>query len=159
MKQYRSKNLDRYVEAQEQNGAYRKYLEEAKANKAPIPWQWYIFPCFDTDRKLVHVDRRFIRNKEEACRYWDNPVLKQRLYEVTEVIYQRNTNDAFEIFGIPDYLLVHSCMTLFYRISQDTFFKEVLDKFYGGVMCEYTSRHAQPKWKQVADMVTQRINM
>lgn len=102
MKQYRSKNLDRFVVAQEQNGAYRKYLEEAKANKAPIPWQWYIFPCFDTDHKLVHVDRRFIRNKEEACMYWDNPVLKQRLYEATEVIYQRNTNDAFDIFGMKE---------------------------------------------------------
>jgi uncharacterized protein (DUF1810 family) len=38
-----------------------------------------------------------------------------------------------DIFGYPDYLKFHSCMTLFAQVTpKERVFKEALDKYFGG---------------------------
>ena len=36
-----------------------------------------------------------------------------------------------KIFGWPDNMKFHSCMTLFARVSEDDLFAQALDKFFG----------------------------
>ena len=40
--------------------------------------------------------------------------------------------------GYPDNLKLRSCMTLFWLVTGELLFKDVLDKFYGGELDEYT---------------------
>ena len=42
--------------------------------------------------------------------------------------------------GYPDNLKLRSCMTLFYLISKDSIFRQVLDKFYDGSMDDETEK-------------------
>lgn len=149
--------IERFKQAQANNSAYDTYFQNAKNGQSQIPWEWFVFPCLDVNRNLFHTDIRFIQNKNEAILYWNDPILKKRLCNITELILQRNTHDAFDIFGSPDYLLVHSSMTLFFAISHDVIFRNVIDKFYGGTLCEYTIRHTEPKWKLATEVFIKKI--
>jgi len=42
--------------------------------------------------------------------------------------------------GYPDNLKLRSCMTLFWLVTGEQFFKDVLDKFYDGELDEYTRK-------------------
>lgn len=155
--QYDLNKIDRFRQTQSANNAYDSYIQEIENRHAPIPWKWFIFPCFDEKHRLFHTDIRFIKNKAEAISYWSDLTLKQRLYKATHLILQRDTHDAFDIFGSPDYLLVHSSMTLFFMISHDAVFQAVIDKLYGGILCEYTMRHTEPKWKLATGFFIRKI--
>ncbi len=49
--------------------------------------------------------------------------------------------DAVKIFGFPDVLKLHSCMTLFSAVSEkNSVFQRVLDAYYHGEKDEQTLR-------------------
>ena len=53
--------------------------------------------------------------------------------EITEALLDTGKNDPSEIFGYPDDLKVHSCMTLFsYADPEEPVYRRVLDQFYSG---------------------------
>jgi len=59
-------------------------------------------------------------------------VLGPRLVLISSVLLELETNDAHKIFGSPDDLKLHSCMTLFSKtIAADPVFSKVLDMFFG----------------------------
>lgn len=157
MNRFNSNALDRFKHAQNESCAYDLYIQEARKKQSHISWEWYVFPCLNTKPQLFHTDIHFIQNKREALLYWQDPILKQRLYNITSTILGQETHDAFDIFGSPDYMFVHSCMTLFYIVSRDDVFKTVLNKFYGGVLCEYTTRYMKPRWQQAKDFLMRKI--
>lgn len=157
MRQCNIDTLNRFRQAQMANDAYKAYYREAQQKEENIPWKWFVFPCFDTTPCLFHKDKRFLQNRNEAVHYWGDPVLRQRLCAITDLILQRDTCDAFDIFGTPDYLMVHSCITLFYLVGREQIFKEVLDKFYGGVLCEFTVWHVKPRWERATDILMRKI--
>ena len=51
---------------------------------------------------------------------------------------------ALEIFGSPDDLKLRSCATLFAAVSDESVFKGVLEKYFGGKPDEETLRRLQP---------------
>ena len=63
-----------------------------------------------------------------------HPILAKRLIEISEALLKCESNDASEIFGYPDDMKLKSSMTLFALVSDNTVFKEVLNKFFGGEM-------------------------
>ncbi len=128
-------DINRFIEAQDNSYfcGYAQALNEVKNGKKISHWIWYIFPQF---REFSHSRIAYyygIKDKEEAYRYITNPMLRDRLYEITEALLVHKDKPIVEIFGELDAGKVRSCMTMFDYISPNNIFAKVLDIFYGGV--------------------------
>lgn len=123
-------NLGRFVKAQE--GVYPIALRELQKGRKRSHWIWYIFP------QLKHLGHSYnakfygISGIEEATAYLEQPILGQRLREVSEAILMLPGNDAVAVFGGIDAMKLHSSMTLFDLVSPDDVFARVLDKYFDG---------------------------
>lgn len=93
---------------------------------------WYIFPQLKQLGYSFNSKFYGISGIEEATAYLGNPVLAQRLREVSETILHLSTNDAVEVFGDIDSRKLCSCMTLFDIVSPDEVFARIIDKYFNG---------------------------
>ena len=82
-------------------------------------------------------ERYTLCKKELAAEYWAHPVLSGHLLEATMALLKQD-GPITQIVGYPGHRIVQSCMTLFYSVSKEAIFKEVLDKFFEGKMDEFT---------------------
>jgi len=125
------KDIERFVSAQEHS--YAIALNEIKNGKKRSHWIWYIFPQLQF---LGHSRRsRYygIEDEEEAKAYLNHPILAQRLREITKALLLLPHNlTAKEILGSIDATKVHSSMTLFYYISGESLFADVINRYYHG---------------------------
>lgn len=129
--------LQRFVSAQQ--NTYSRALEEIKEGCKKSHWMWYIFPQLTGLGHSSTARVYGIANLEEAVSYLQNPILKDRLIEISEALLDLPTNDAGDIFGYPDNLKLRSCMTLFVAAGPDyAVFQNVLDKFFNGKPDELT---------------------
>ena len=63
----------------------------------------------------------------------EDPLLRERLLEITTALLRVEGKSAVEILGDIDTKKVRSCMTLFAEVApQEPVFKEVLEKYYQG---------------------------
>ncbi len=82
-----------------------------------------------------------IASLDEARAYLAHPVLGPRLRECAGLILASEGRTAEQVFGAIDAMKVRSCMTLFHRAAPtEAVFREVLDRFYGGVVDPATDR-------------------
>lgn len=121
------KGLDRFVEAQDKFNTYQRALEEIKSGKKKTHWIWYIFPQSYGLGKSYNSKFYGIQSREEAENYINHPVLRERLIEVTKVVYNSNKT-IYEIFGV-DAIKVRSCMKLFASVSDIPIFKKMVKKY------------------------------
>lgn len=127
----RSTDLQRFIDAQ--NRDYSIALAEIRQGKKESHWMWYIFPQVRGLGLSDMAQRYAIHDLEEAKAFLEHPVLGQRLIEISNVLLESTTNDAYEVFGTPDNLKLKSSMTLFASVpNAGTVFQQVLDKFYNG---------------------------
>ena len=126
-------DLDRFIQAQELS--YDSALLEIKRGKKIGHWMWYIFPQYKGLGKSAKSNYYAIQNLEEAKAYLNHSILGRRLLELTTILLEHNENDASKIFGMPDYLKFHSCMTLFTIIdtSKAKLFENILAKYFNGI--------------------------
>lgn len=123
-------NLKRFIDAQ--HGVYPIALGELRVGRKRSHWMWYIFP------QLKHLGHSYnakyygISDVDEASEYLADPILGQRLREVSEAILNLPTNDAYEVFGGIDGMKLRSSMTLFDFVSPNDIFARVLDKYFNG---------------------------
>ena len=68
----------------------------------------------------------------EAKAYYEHPILRARLREITMALLQHSGESAVDILGEIDAVKVRSCMTLFDAVAPNDIFREVLDAFYSG---------------------------
>lgn len=135
-------NLIRFIEAQ--NGVYPIALRELQEGRKRSHWMWYIFP------QLKHLGHSYnskfygLSGKDEATAYLAEPVLNQRLREVSNVIFNLPTNDACEVFGGIDGMKLRSSMTLFDIVSPNDIFARILDKYFNGQRDNRTLTIIQP---------------
>ena len=135
-------NLIRFIEAQ--NGVYPIALRELQEGRKRSHWMWYIFP------QLKHLGHSYnskfygLSGKDEATAYLAEPVLNQRLREVSDVIFNLPTNDACEVFGGIDCMKLRSSMTLFDIVSPNDIFARILDKYFNGQRDNRTLTIIQP---------------
>ena len=125
-----SKCIDRFLDAQKTS--YAIALEEVRNGRKVSHWMWYIFPQL---RGLGQSNAAWyygIEDLDEARTYLANPVLGQRLREITRVALDLSETDPMILFGWPDNMKFRSCMTLFALVSEDDLFARALDKFFGG---------------------------
>ena len=119
--------VDRFIEAQNKYNTYQKALEEVKNGKKKSHWIWFIFPQMIGVGKSELSDYYGINGREEAYQYINNPILRDRLIEITEAVYN-NEKTVYEIFD-HDAIKVRSCMQLFASVSDIPIFKQMLKKY------------------------------
>jgi uncharacterized protein (DUF1810 family) len=129
--------LQRFVQAQDAVEA--SVRDELAAGRKTGHWMWFVFPQL---RGLGRSEMAWyfgIESRHEALAYWQHPVLGRRLREYTALTLATIEKTAHDIFGTPDDLKFHSCMTLFAAVAPDEpLFKQALMRFFGGQLDEKT---------------------
>lgn len=124
--------LNRFLEAQE--SVYTTVLNELQNGKKESHWMWYIFPQlkelgFSSTSKFYGIS-----GLDEARAYLQHPVLHERLETCISFVLNNSSNNPTRIFGYPDDLKFHSCLTLFSIAEpENIIFKNALEKFFGGI--------------------------
>ena len=106
----------------------------------------YPFCSYDLFPRLMETHPRYLtdffyqlRNREEALAYWEDPVLRRDLKILAQGLLD-TPKPLWHIVG-RDSGRVKSCMTLFYLLTGEPVFKQVLDKFFEGTLDTYTEKH------------------
>lgn len=119
--------IDRFIEAQDKYNTYQTALEEVKAGRKKTHWIWYIFPQMRGLGTSEMSKFYGINGRDEATQYINHPVLRDRLVEITEAVYNSNKT-VYEIFG-NDAIKVRSCMLLFASVCDIPIFKQFIYKY------------------------------
>ena len=119
--------IDRFIEAQDKYNTYQTALEEVKAGRKRTHWIWYIFPQMRGLGTSEMSKYYGINGRDEASQYINHPVLRDRLVEITEAVYNSDKT-VYEIFG-NDAIKVRSCMLLFASVSDIPIFKKMIHKY------------------------------
>jgi uncharacterized protein (DUF1810 family) len=126
-------DLQRFVDAQERGGSYRRALEELRAGRKTSHWMWFVFPQIAGLGRSEMARAFAIGSPEEARDYLEHPVLGARLRECAQALLDLDTGSAREIFGEVDALKLRSSMTLFARAAPaERVFQRVLDRYFDG---------------------------
>lgn len=129
-------DLERFVEAQ--NLVYDMALREIKEGQKRGHWIWFVFPQIKGLGHSYNSEYYGISGTKEAKAYLEHPLLGARLREISQAMLDCVNPSADDILGFPDVLKVRSCMTLFDMVSPNDIFKQVLDKYYEGKLCDKT---------------------
>lgn len=130
-------DLKRFIDAQENN--FRDAFTEIKNGRKQSHWMWYIFPQLAGLGRSETSIFYAIKDLQEATHYLKDPLLGERLINISKLLTDIKDKSAHEIFGSPDDLKLRSCMTLFARVK-DTHpvFQQVIDQYFDGKMDEKT---------------------
>ena len=126
-------DLDRFLIAQEP--VYERVTKELRNGRKHSHWMWFVFPQIAGLGHSEMAQRYAIPSLDDARRYLADTVLGHRLRECTALVLETKAKTAREIFGHPDDLKFHSCMTLFEAAApEDTEieFRQALDRFFAG---------------------------
>ncbi len=124
-------HLQRFVDAQDRS--YEQALAELRAGRKQSHWMWFIFPQMKGLGSSVTAEHYGIGSLQEAEAYLDHQILGYRLRECAGILLQHRNRTAEAIFGYPDYLKLHSSLTLFDQASPDEqLFVELLRQYFAG---------------------------
>jgi uncharacterized protein (DUF1810 family) len=124
-------NLQRFLDAQQRH--YETALAEIRQGKKTTHWMWYIFPQIEGLGSSEMSRFYAIKSKGEAKAFLGHPVLGTRLLIISRALLQHRDLTAHAIFGSPDDMKLHSCMTLFATMpGADPVFQQALDTYFGG---------------------------
>lgn len=129
--------MEKFITAQDK--VYTDVIRELKNHKKESHWMWYIFPQIDGLGSSPTAGHYAIKDRNQAIEYLENPILRSRLFECTQLMLDIDNKSAYDVLGFPDDLKLKSSMTLFASISpQDSVFHKVIDKFFNGQMDQKT---------------------
>jgi uncharacterized protein (DUF1810 family) len=124
-------NLQRFLDAQ--HPIYGQVRDELQAGQKESHWMWFVFPQIKGLGRSTSAQKYAIQSIDEAKAYLDHPLLGFRLQECTQLVNAVSGRSIEDIFGYPDYLKFHSCMTLFARVHpRDKSFAAALSKYFNG---------------------------
>lgn len=121
--------LSRFVEAQV--GCIEAVKRELRAGRKTTHWMWFVFPQLRGLGRSAMAERYGISSLAEATAYGEHPLLGARLRDHTRLVTAHDRSVA-DIFGFPDDLKFHSCLTLFAHTPDPEVFVEALTKHFGG---------------------------
>lgn len=114
-------------------------MAELKAGKKVSHWMWFVFPqhkALGRSNTAIHYG---IADIEEARQYLRHPILGPRIKECVQLVLLHPQRTPHAIFGSPDDMKFHSCLTLFMQAAPDEpVFVKALDTFYDGKPDEMT---------------------
>jgi uncharacterized protein (DUF1810 family) len=123
--------FEHFLAAQEP--VFHQVLAELQAAKKQTHWMWFIFPQLEGLGHGPMAQRFALHSLDEARRYAQHPQLGERLRHCARLVVEIQDRSVSEIFGYPDDLKFHSCMTLFNRaLPDEPLFKSALERFFAG---------------------------
>jgi len=126
-----SYDLERFINAQKYD--YDQALSEIRSGHKRSHWIWYIFPQLKGLGFSSTSEFYGIHGAGEAKAYMADPVLRDRLLEISCALLALASNDPTDVMGYPDDLKLKSSMTLFAAVAPEyDVFQKVLDKFFHG---------------------------
>ena len=131
-------NLDRFIK--QQNHFYEIAYKEIRKGRKESHWMWFIFPQIKGLGRSEISKYYAIKDIDEAKEYFGNEYLKKNYLNLCDLLLKLKINNAEEIFGYIDSRKLHSSLTLFFIASKNEMIKNVLDKYYLGVMDKETLR-------------------
>lgn len=134
-------NLQRFLDAQESSGfgSYKQAVNEIQKGKKLSHWIWYVFPTLrQNGQDSINEKKYRLVNFEEAKAYYGHSELRERLENVSDLLLQSEMKSIGDIFGVTDSTRVKSCMTLFYIVSKNILFLNVLKKYFHARPCQQT---------------------
>lgn len=124
-------SLERFITAQQP--VYHHALTEIQHGRKQSHWMWFIFPQLKGLGISQTSEFYGLANLSEANDYLNHPVLGTRLLEITAAALTWPEKSARDIFGAPDHLKFHSCMTLFGQLTDSPpVFGKAIDQFFAG---------------------------
>jgi uncharacterized protein (DUF1810 family) len=124
---------------QAQDPVYDDVIDELAAGQKRSHWMWFIFPQLAGLGRSEMAQRFALQSLEQARRYAADPAVGRRLRECTGLVNKVQGRNASEIFGYPDDLKFHSCMTLFaLAVPDEPVFQAAMQKFFAGQTDEKT---------------------
>ncbi len=116
---------------------------ELRAGAKRTHWMWFVFPQIAGLGHSAMAQRYAIVSLDEAKAYAAHPVLSARLRECTALVLAVEDKSVHAIFGSPDDLKFHSCMTLFARAApEEPLFSQALERFFRGRDIRHTVARA-----------------
>lgn len=125
-------DLARFLEAQAPVIA-RVRAELSRARKTSH-WMWFVFPQLAGLGRSPTAQRYALGSLDEAKAYAAHPLLGVRLRAFTALVLAAPEDaTAHGIFGTPDDLKFHSCMTLFaHAVPGEALFRSALARYFAG---------------------------
>jgi uncharacterized protein (DUF1810 family) len=125
--------LQRFVEAQNDDGTYARAVAELRAGRKRTHWMWFVFPQIAGLGSSATAERFAISGLDEARAYLAHSVLGPRLRECASVMAGLEEADPVAVLGPVDALKLRSSMTLFQAAAPDeSVFGSVLGHLYRG---------------------------
>jgi len=123
---------------------FNRAVQEIRSGERQSRWTAEIFPPLFRSELTPFVQLYSFIDKAQAIEFWNDPVLSKCLLEITDSLLCHN-GPIYKIIGFspldglssPDKIL-HASVSLFYLITGESVFKAVLDKFYDGLLDDYT---------------------
>jgi uncharacterized protein (DUF1810 family) len=126
-------DLERFLDAQDRGGTYRRALAELRTGHKTSHWMWFVFPQRAGLGRSEMSQRYALGSPAEAHAYVKHEVLGPRLVECAEALLRHDGVSAAEILGEIDAVKLHSSMTLFATVApEQPVFQQVLHRFYAG---------------------------
>lgn len=137
-------NLQRFMAAQ--HSVYERVCSELRAGRKTSHWIWFIFPQLRGLGTSPMSQQFAIGSRAEALAYLQHPLLGARLLECTQLVNAVDhaidhaiDNKIEHIFGYPDDLKFHSCMTLFAQLTTPpSVFNTALEKYFAAASDQRT---------------------
>jgi uncharacterized protein (DUF1810 family) len=124
-------DLQRFIDAQAP--VYEAACAELQAGRKTGHWMWFVFPQLRGLGRSATAERYGIASLAEARAYLADPLLRPRLVRCTQQVLDLRGCSIHAVFGSPDDLKFHSCMTLFAQASGNArVFDEALRRYFGG---------------------------
>ena len=124
-------DLDRFVVAQD--AVLAQVRAELERGRKTSHWMWFVFPQLAGLGNSAIARHYAIGSIAEARAYGGHAVLGPRLIECVALVNQVRLRSVHDIFGAPDDLKFHSCITLFEAVRpSEPVFPLAREKFFGG---------------------------
>jgi uncharacterized protein (DUF1810 family) len=126
-------DLQRFVAAQDEGGAYEAALAELRAGHKTSHWMWFVFPQRVGLGQSAMSQRYALCSLEETSAYFEHPVLGLRLAECAQALLSHEGLSAAEILGGIDAMKLRSSMTLFATVCpEQPEFGQLLERYFDG---------------------------
>lgn len=128
-------SLDRFLGYH--TSSQKSALEAISSDNAPAYYPHDIFPQL-SGGWTNYIDEVFfhLRNREETLEYWAHPILSHDMKALAQVMLDSGKT-LHQMMGRDSYR-AHASMTLFWLVTEEPVFKQMLDKFFEGKLHEPT---------------------
>jgi len=124
-------DLRRFVSAQDP--VIEDVLDELRAGQKASHWMWFVFPQIQGLGASAMAQRYALASRHEARAYHEHAVLGARLKACTRLVLAIEGRTVRQIFGYPDDLKFHSCMTLFAQVApEEPIYRTALEQYFAG---------------------------